>query len=71
MHKNRTHRVREYNDKLVYVQLFSFSKKNMSRKLASVCVVETLLPIPGADKIEVAKIKGWFVVVKKGEFQQG
>lgn len=41
------------------------------RKLATIQAVAALLPIPGADKIEVAQIGGWNVVVKKGEFQVG
>lgn len=39
------------------------------RKLASIRKVSELLPIEGADNIEVAQIDGWKVVVKKGEFQ--
>lgn len=39
------------------------------RKLASIRKVSELLPIEGADNIEVAQIDGWRVVVKKGEFQ--
>lgn len=43
------------------------------RKLASVAEIEKLEPIEGADKIEVAmmKGKGWRVVVGKGEFKPG
>lgn len=43
----------------------------MNRKLATIQVIKDLKPIPKADKIEVATIKGWRVVVKKGEFQIG
>jgi len=43
----------------------------MSRKLVSIQRIEELRPIAGADKIEVAKILGWEVVVKKGEFRVG
>ena len=42
----------------------------MERTLASIDVIRELNPIPGADNIEVAKIKGWNVVVKKGEFNE-
>lgn len=42
-----------------------------TRKLASVQVIRNLEPIPNADFIEKAKILGWDVVVKKGEFQEG
>jgi len=41
------------------------------RKLASIRVVENILPIDGADAIEVATIGGWKVVVKKGEYAVG
>jgi len=40
----------------------------MSRKLATIRIISELEPIEGADFIEVAKIDGWQVVVKKGEF---
>lgn len=43
----------------------------MERTLASIDVIRELTSIPGADKIEVAKIKGWNVVVKKGDFKVG
>jgi RNA ligase (TIGR02306 family) len=39
------------------------------RGLATIRVVEELKPIEGADKIEAARVGGWWVVVKKGEFQ--
>ena len=41
------------------------------RKLASVVKIVDILPIVGADAIVVAKVKGWNVVVKKGEFNVG
>ena len=41
------------------------------RKLASIQQVEEILPIEGADAIEKARIKGWWVVVKKSEFKPG
>jgi RNA ligase (TIGR02306 family) len=43
----------------------------MERTLASIEVIRELNPIPDADKIEVARIKGWNVVVKTGEFKIG
>lgn len=43
----------------------------MERKLASVQIVSDLRPIPEADLIEVATVKGWNLVVKKGEYQIG
>lgn len=36
------------------------------RKLASIQVIENLLPIDGADFIELAFIEGWQCIVKKG-----
>jgi len=41
------------------------------RKLASIQEVREIKPIPGADLIEMAVIKGWQVVIKKGEFEIG
>lgn len=41
------------------------------RELATIQMIENLLPIDGADKIEVAQIEGWHVVVHKGEFKIG
>lgn len=41
------------------------------RKLATIEVIKDLQPIEGADLIEVATIRGWQVVVKKGEFNIG
>ena len=43
----------------------------MLRKLASIQVVEELRPIEGADRIEQARVMGWTVVTKKGEFAPG
>lgn len=41
------------------------------RKLAHIEIIESLFPIPNADKIEVAQVLGWECVVKKGEFKVG
>lgn len=41
------------------------------RSLASIKVVSKLMPIEGKDRIELAIIDGWQVIVKKGEFQEG
>lgn len=40
-----------------------------TRKLAHIEIIESLHPIEGADKIEMAKVLGWECVVKKGEFK--
>lgn len=44
---------------------------NAHRKMASIQEVKEIRPIEGADRIEVATILGWQVVVGKGEFSAG
>jgi hypothetical protein len=39
------------------------------RQLASIQKIINLQPIEGKDKIELATILGWNVVVQKGEFK--
>lgn len=41
------------------------------RKLATITTILATSPIEGADRIEVATVRGWQVVVQKGEFQVG
>lgn len=41
------------------------------RKLVTIREICEIRPIEGADKIEVATVDGWDVVVKKGEFKVG
>lgn len=41
------------------------------RKLASVQKVKEIIPIEGADRIELAKVEGWQCVVNKGKFRAG
>jgi len=43
----------------------------MDRKLASVVKIVDIQPIPNADAIVVASVKGWKVVVKRDEFKVG
>jgi len=43
----------------------------MARNLASIQRITDIQPIDGADRIEVASILGWKVVIKKGEFNIG
>jgi RNA ligase (TIGR02306 family) len=43
----------------------------MERKLASIQKVGSILPIDGADSIEIAVINSWRVVTKKGEYKPG
>jgi len=38
------------------------------RKLVRVETIKALTPILGADRIELAQVEGWTVIVKKGEF---
>lgn len=44
---------------------------NDIRKLATIARIEELKSINGADNIEHARIRGWWVVVKKDEFKVG
>lgn len=41
------------------------------RQLASIKEVKDILPIEGKDRIELAIIDGWSVIIKKGEFKIG
>ena len=45
----------------------------MARKLASIVEISKVSPIEGADRLEVAEMKGkgWKVVIQKGEFHPG
>ncbi len=43
----------------------------MERKLATIERRGEIRPIEGADAIEVAAIRGWQVVIKKGDFKEG
>lgn len=43
----------------------------MNRKLATIQRIKQLLPISGADRIEVAVINGWQVVTQKGQHKEG
>lgn len=45
-------------------------KEVQERAMARICKVDDLSSIEGADKIEVAHIGGWRVVVKKGDFKK-
>ena len=41
------------------------------RKLASIQRVWDIIPIDGADRIELVKVEGWQCVANKGQFQKG
>ncbi len=43
----------------------------MERKLASIQRIGNILPIEGADAIEIVTVNSWKVVSKKGEFKEG
>lgn len=43
----------------------------MERKLVTIQQIEELKSISGADKIDTARIKGWWVVVQKDQFKVG
>ena len=45
--------------------------KQGERELAYVAKVTEILPIEGADRVEIAKINGWTCMVAKGAFQVG
>lgn len=40
-------------------------------KLASLETITEILPIEGADRIEIARVQGWQSVIKKGEYKVG
>lgn len=43
----------------------------MERKLASIQIIKNLEPIEGRDRIELATVQGWKVIVGKGDFKVG
>lgn len=45
--------------------------KNSERELAYVVVIDDVTPINGYDRVELAHVGGWTVVVGKGEFTKG
>jgi len=42
----------------------------IERKLATVRMIDQIIPIPDADYVELARVGGWDVVVKKGQFKE-
>ena len=43
----------------------------MSRKLASIQIIKDIQPIEGKDRIMLATIEGWHVIVGKDDFKIG
>ena len=43
----------------------------ISRKLATIRTIGEIVPIEGKDRISLAYVDGWQVIVKKGEYQTG
>lgn len=45
--------------------------KNNERELAYVVIIDDITPIDGYDRVELAHVGGWTIVVGKGEFEKG
>ena len=45
--------------------------KNDERELAYVVIIDDITPIDGYDRVELAHVGGWTIVVGKGEFKKG
>jgi len=45
--------------------------KNNERELAYVVLIDDITPIEGYDRVELAHVGGWTIVVGKGEFKTG
>ena len=45
--------------------------KNNERELAYVVIIDEVTPIKGYDRVELAHVGGWTIVVGKGEFKSG
>ena len=45
--------------------------KEGQRELAYIVMIDGLQPIEGADRVEVAIVGGWKIMVRKGQFQPG
>lgn len=44
---------------------------NGKRELAYVVTIDEIRPIPGYDRVEHARVNGWWIIVKKDQFQVG
>ena len=45
--------------------------KNNERELCYVVIIDNITPIEGYDRVELAHVSGWTIVVGKGEFEPG
>ena len=45
--------------------------KNGQRELAYVVLIDEIMPIEGYDRVELARVGGWHVIVQKGQFNIG
>jgi len=45
--------------------------KNGIRELAYVVIIDDILPIEGADRVEQAVVGGWHIMTRKGQFEPG
>jgi len=43
----------------------------MSELVVEVCAISDIKPHPGADRLDIAQVKGWQIIIKKGEFIPG
>jgi RNA ligase (TIGR02306 family) len=43
----------------------------MSNLIVEICAVEEIVPITGADRIERVRVKNWWCVASKGQYQIG
>lgn len=44
---------------------------NGQRELAYVVLIDEIIPIKGYDRVELARVGGWHVIVQKGQFKVG
>ena len=53
------------------IKEMNYMSKEFKRALAYIAEIDEIRPIPNYDRVEHARIKGWWVIVKKGEFNVG
>ena len=47
------------------------NKENGQRELAYIVAIDEIRPIPNYDRVEHARVGGWWIIVKKDEFKVG